>query len=202
MKKRWWWVTAVYGFTILIFYVVWLRVWSCCAGRWVVVTAVTASYCLWVVWRHLPENHRPGESVLLPRFGWGNRLTLLRGLCISLIAGFLFSPWPAGWVGWLPAILYTIADVADYLDGYAARITNHATRLGERLDMEFDGLGLAVVTLLAVWMGQLPGWYLLIGLARYFLYLACGCDGSDSCLLIPCHLAGIAVFLPGFKWVL
>jgi CDP-diacylglycerol--glycerol-3-phosphate 3-phosphatidyltransferase len=132
------------------------------------ITAVTAIYCLWVVWRHLPENHRPDETAVLPRFGWGNRLTLLRGLMISLVAGFLLSAWPAGWQGWLPALLYTIADVADYLDGYAARITNHATRLGERLDMEFDGLGLVIVTLLAVWYGQLPAWYLPIGLARYF----------------------------------
>jgi CDP-diacylglycerol--glycerol-3-phosphate 3-phosphatidyltransferase len=116
----------------------------------------------------LPENVRAGETAVLPTFGWGNGLTLLRGLCISLVAGFLLSSWPAGWLGWLPAILYTIADVADYLDGYAARITHQATRLGERLDMEFDGLGTLLVTLLAVWYAQLPWWYLLIGLARYF----------------------------------
>ncbi|HRQ38933.1 MAG TPA: CDP-alcohol phosphatidyltransferase family protein [Chloroflexota bacterium] len=168
MRGRWGMVTAVYLLTILFFYLLWQWVWPCCAERWLGITAVTAVYCLWVVWRHLPENHRPGETDLLPRFGWGNRLTLLRGLMISLVAGFLLSPWPGGWLGWLPAILYTIADIADYLDGYAARITNHATRLGERLDMEFDGLGLVVVTLLAVWYGQLPTWYLLIGFARYF----------------------------------
>ncbi|MBL1131535.1 MAG: CDP-alcohol phosphatidyltransferase family protein [Chloroflexi bacterium] len=161
-------VTAVYLLTALVFYLLWRGRWPCCAARWLAMTAVTAAYCLWVVWRHLPENHRPGETDLLPRFGWGNRLTLLRGLMISLVAGFLFSPWPGGWLGWLPALLYTIADFADYVDGYAARITNHATRLGERLDMEFDGLGLVIVTLLAVWYGQLPLWYLPIGLARYF----------------------------------
>jgi CDP-diacylglycerol--glycerol-3-phosphate 3-phosphatidyltransferase len=152
---------------ILVFYLLGQRVWPCCAGRWLMVTAMTAAYALWIVWRHLPENHRPIETTLLPGFGWGNRLTLLRGLNISLVAGFLLSPWPEGWVGWLPAMLYTIADIADYLDGYAARITNHATCLGERLDMEFDGLGMVVVTLLAVWYAQLPWWYLLIGLARY-----------------------------------
>ncbi len=168
LRWRWGVVTAVYLLTILAFYLLWRGVWPCCASRWLTITAVTAAYCLWVVWRHLPENHRPGETELLLRFGWGNRLTLLRGLAISLVAGFLFSPWPGGWGGWLPALLYTIADFADYVDGYAARITNHATRLGARLDMEFDGLGLVIVTLLAVWYGQLPPWYLPIGLARYF----------------------------------
>ncbi|GJM41055.1 MAG: hypothetical protein DHS20C20_13370 [Ardenticatenaceae bacterium] len=115
----------------------------------------------------MAENKRAGETAVLPIFGWGNRLTLFRGLAISMVAGFLFSPWPTGGLAWLPMLLYTAADIADYLDGYLARITNHATALGERLDMEYDGLGMVIVSLLAVWYGQLPWWYLILGLARY-----------------------------------
>lgn len=137
------------------------------ANRWLGLTVLPLIFCLWVVWRGLPENRREGETAVLPDFGWGNRLTLLRGLAISMVAGFLFSPWPGGALAWLPMLLYTAADVADYLDGYLARITNHATRLGERLDMEYDGLGMLIVSLLAVWYGQLPWWYLSLGLARY-----------------------------------
>ena len=128
-----------------------------------------------MVGRYLDENKREGETAtsagsvqaVLPTFGWGNRLTLFRGLAISMVAGFLFSPWPNGWLAWLPMLLYTTADIADYLDGYLARITNHATALGERLDMEYDGLGMLIVSLLAVWYGQLPWWYLILGFARY-----------------------------------
>jgi CDP-diacylglycerol--glycerol-3-phosphate 3-phosphatidyltransferase len=57
--------------------------------------------------------------------------------------------------------------LADYLDGYLARLTHHVTGLGSRLDMEFDGLGVLVVSLLAVWYGQLPWWYLALGAVRY-----------------------------------
>jgi CDP-diacylglycerol--glycerol-3-phosphate 3-phosphatidyltransferase len=64
-----------------------------------------------------------------------------------------------------------VLSVLDYLDGYVARITNHATRLGEELDGAFDALGLLVAVGLAVWYGQLPGWYLLIGLSRYLFGL-------------------------------
>lgn len=157
------WGTAVSGIYL------WLRqVWQAdFALRWLGLTAVPLLFCLWVVWHGLPENRRMGETAVLPNFGWGNRLTLLRGLAISMVAGFLFSPWPAGWLAWLPMLLYTVADVADYFDGYLARITDHATLLGERLDMEFDGLGMLIVSLLAVWYGQLPWWYLTLGLARY-----------------------------------
>lgn len=157
-----------WGTAVLLLYF-WLRqAWQVeYANRWLGLTVLPLLYCLWVAWRGLPLNKQAGEMAVLPTFGWGNWLTLLRGLAISMVAGFLFSPWPAGGLAWLPMLLYTAADFADYFDGYFARITNHVTGLGEQLDMEYDGLGMLVVTLLAVWYGQLPAWYLLLGLARY-----------------------------------
>lgn len=169
LQKRWRRIAIEYGFVILIIYGVWrTSVSSAHANQWLMQTAVITAYFLWILWRYLPENHRDGETKILPTFGWGNRLTILRGLLISMVAGFLFIPWPDGWLAWLPALLYTIAAIADFMDGYVARKTNHATLLGARLDMEFDSIGMLVVSLLAVWFGQLPWWYLLIGLARYF----------------------------------
>jgi CDP-diacylglycerol--glycerol-3-phosphate 3-phosphatidyltransferase len=169
LQRQWLSVAAVFFLLSLLMYGLWRSgTASSYANQWLAQTAVIAAYCLGIVWRHMPENHRAGEKSVLPTFGWGNWLTIMRGLLMSMMAGFLFIPWPAGWLGWLPAILYTTADVADFLDGYAASKTNHTTLLGERLDMEFDGLGMLLVSLLAVWYGQLPWWYLLIGLARYF----------------------------------
>jgi CDP-diacylglycerol--glycerol-3-phosphate 3-phosphatidyltransferase len=71
-------------------------------------------------------------------------------------------------LAWIPALLYTLAAIADGVDGYLARRTNQATRLGEILDIEFDALGILVATTLAVQYQQLPAWYLALGLARYF----------------------------------
>ncbi len=143
------------------------RVWPGYAGRWALLAGPVLAYVLALFWRNLPDNHRKGETAVLPTLGLGNILTLYRGLATALLAGFLLSPWPAGLLAWLPALLYMTADVADYLDGYAARRAHHATRLGEILDMEYDGLSVLIVTLLAVWYGQLPLWYLPLGLARY-----------------------------------
>ncbi|HID50716.1 MAG TPA: CDP-alcohol phosphatidyltransferase family protein, partial [Anaerolineae bacterium] len=175
LRREWVGVVLGWAAVVALLYTGLARVWPDYAGRWLGLTAVFSLYSWWMTWRALPENHREGETagdrLVLPTLGWGNRLTLLRGLLISLTAGFLFSPWPAGWLGWLPAVFYVLSDVADYLDGYVARVTNHATRLGGRLDMTFDGLGVLVVTALAIWYGQLPLWYLPIGLGRY-LFLA------------------------------
>ena len=128
-------------------------------------------YLLAVLWRGLPDNHRLGESQLLPGLGAANHATLLRGLLLAALTGFLFSPRPGGLLAWLPGLLYTLAVAIDNLDGFLARRTNRLTRLGEKLDMSFDGLGVLVAVLLAVGYGQLPFWYLSVALARY-VYLA------------------------------
>jgi CDP-diacylglycerol--glycerol-3-phosphate 3-phosphatidyltransferase len=136
------------------------------AACWLILPSAVMAYLLVVLWRNLDANHRPGESWLLPAFGWGNALTLLRGTLVAALAGFLFLPRPEGWLAWAPGILYTLSDAADFFDGYVARITRHATRLGEVLDMSFDGLGVLIASTLAVQYGQVPVWYLAVGLAR------------------------------------
>jgi CDP-diacylglycerol--glycerol-3-phosphate 3-phosphatidyltransferase len=160
-------IAALWLAVWLAFYA-WLRgVWPG-GERWLLLSGLVLGYELWLLWRNLPANHRPGESALLPSLGAGNALSLLRGLCIGLLAGFLFGPWPPGAPAWVIVLLYTVTDVADFFDGYLARRADHVTELGGVLDMEFDGLGTLVVILLAVSFGQLPPWYLLLGLARYF----------------------------------
>jgi CDP-diacylglycerol--glycerol-3-phosphate 3-phosphatidyltransferase len=141
------------------------------AFRWLILAAAVLIYQAAVLGSNLEKNHRQAETGLLPSLGIGNHMTLLRGLLIAGLVGFLFSPRPSGWLIWIPGILYTLADAADFLDGYLARLTNHATRLGEILDMSFDGLGVLAASLLAVQYGQLPVWYLAVALARY-LFLA------------------------------
>lgn len=142
------------------------------AARWAVGAALLLSIQLGVLWWALPHNHRRGEAQLLPNLGLGTTITLGRGLAVGLMSGFLLLPpvhnaagVPA-LIAWLPALLYTVAAVLDFFDGYAARVANHSTRLGELLDMEFDGLGVLVVVALAIHFGTLPLWYAPIGLAR------------------------------------
>jgi CDP-diacylglycerol--glycerol-3-phosphate 3-phosphatidyltransferase len=165
--RRQWLATAGLWLVVWLAFYLWLKnVWPY-SGRWLALSGLVLAYSLWILWRHLPANHRYDKSDLLPRLGPGNALTLLRGLCIGLLAGFLFGPWPPGALAWVIVLLYTVTDVADYFDGYLARRADHVTPLGGVLDMEFDGLGTLVVILLAVSFGQLPWWYLGLGLARY-----------------------------------
>jgi CDP-diacylglycerol--glycerol-3-phosphate 3-phosphatidyltransferase len=100
-------------------------------------------------------------------WGGANMLSLARGVMIALLAGFLFTVKPAGIVGWLPAVLYTLLAVLDFFDGYWARKSNTPTRLGELLDQEYDALGILVAIILVVQWRHLPVAFLYIGAAKY-----------------------------------
>ncbi len=141
------------------------------AAQWLLQASLGVLYLLWVLRRNLPTNHRIGETRLLPDFGAGNVTTVLRGGLIACLLGFLFQPRPEGWLAWMPGVLYTLAVVADFMDGYLARLARRATRLGEILDMSLDGWGVLAASLLAIQYGQVPLWYLAVALARY-LFIA------------------------------
>jgi CDP-diacylglycerol---glycerol-3-phosphate 3-phosphatidyltransferase len=135
-------------------------------AQWLGLALLVIALECWFLRHNLAKNHRRGEHSLLPSLGLGNGLTLMRGLAYAFMAGFLFSPRPGGWLDWAPALLYAAACLADMLDGYLARLTNHTTLLGEILDIEFDGFGLLMALLLAVQYGQLPAVILLLAVAR------------------------------------
>jgi CDP-diacylglycerol--glycerol-3-phosphate 3-phosphatidyltransferase len=169
---RWFGIVILVGILLGSIYI-WMQSWWIpqYANRWLGIAALSSAALLVMVWHGLSYNYRPGERIILPNFGAGNQLTILRGVMIAFLAGFLFSPRPTGWLAWLPGVIYIIAALLDLFDGYLARKTNQITRLGEILDMNLDGLGVLVACLLIVQYGQVPVWYLLVGAARYlFLF--------------------------------
>jgi len=142
-------------------------------------TAAVLVYA-WTLWgRALELNHPLQEVRLRPSLGAANWLTLLRGGLVAVLAGFLFQPaladgGLAGWVAWTPAALYITAAALDGADGFLARVTGSATRLGEHLDTEIDALGLLIAATLVVWTGKAPAAYLCVGLGYYALKAAVG----------------------------
>ncbi|MCB8951474.1 MAG: CDP-alcohol phosphatidyltransferase family protein [Ardenticatenales bacterium] len=141
------------------------------ANKWAFTAALALGLLLWLLHRYLPLNHAPDGITPRATLGPGNALTLLRGGLVGLMTGFLFLPSPPGWLGWLPAALYTASAFIDLFDGFAARRAGHATRLGEVLDVEFDALSVLLVAALVVWYGKLPWWFLLLATFRYLYML-------------------------------
>ena len=114
---------------------------------------------------------------------------MLRAILIAILAGLLFLPWPEfadkfAWLAWLPGTIYLSAAILDYFDGFAARITDHQTRLGEEFDTKVDALGLLFATLVAIKIGQLPIFYLSVGAAYYLFQIGIWYRGKYSKPLI------------------
>lgn len=168
LRLYWWLWLSFYAGTALSLYSLLINqaILTISPQRWLAQALLVMATGLWLVYANLTLNHRRGETELLATLGAGTVLTLLRGLVYGVMAGFLFTPRPGGWLDWLPALLYSFACIADLFDGYLARITNHATVLGEVLDMEFDGIGMLIALMLAIQHGQLPLVFVLLGLGR------------------------------------
>jgi CDP-diacylglycerol--glycerol-3-phosphate 3-phosphatidyltransferase len=138
---------------------------------WAVLSSGFMIYQLVFLRLNLRTNRAADEANLNPNFGWANWFSIVRGLLLALLFGFAAGPWPVGWLAWVPGMLYLVASIMDFSDGFIARITNQETILGERLDMSLDGMGVLAGTWVAIHYGQLPVWFLLVGLARYFFLL-------------------------------
>ena len=137
---------------------------------WLIGTASVAVYFVWLLWRHAPDNESKATAALSAKFGWGTAVTLLRVGCLSLLSGYLLSP-PTPSQLWHVAGLYTAIGAGDWLDGFLARRTGHETRLGELLDLRVDAMGMLVASVVAITVGRLPVWYLLLSCA-YFVFHA------------------------------
>ncbi len=133
---------------------------------WGGVAGLAALYVLRLLRANLASNHPPDNDQLYASLGYGTYLSLFRGWLLALLAGFLLIPWPSGWLGWTPALLYILAGILDLFDGYLARRTHHTTALGEFLDIELDSFGVLIAVAVAIHWGQWPIWFAVIGLAR------------------------------------
>lgn len=88
-----------------------------------------------------------------------NLLTLSRILAVPL---FIILMWESGWIGYTGAfILYCIAGITDYLDGYLARAQGAVSRLGVFLDPIADKIMVAAVLVMLVHNGQIVSWQVI-----------------------------------------
>lgn len=90
--------------------------------------------------------------------GWAMRLTLLRMVLIPLFV-LVFYVHPESWLKWPALIVYTIACISDYFDGYFARTLGEESALGAFLDPVADKLMVTVVIIVV--LQSRPEWWLM-----------------------------------------
>ncbi len=85
-----------------------------------------------------------------------NILTLIRITIIPIIVLCIYLKNP--FFGWTAFILFCLASVTDYFDGYLARIRNEVTNFGTFLDPIADKLLVAAVILILTSKGVIADW--------------------------------------------
>jgi CDP-diacylglycerol--glycerol-3-phosphate 3-phosphatidyltransferase len=88
---------------------------------------------------------------------FANQLTLLRIILIPLFVIVFYLP--VTWAYMACAVIFTVAAVTDWLDGYVARKYNQSTSFGAFLDPVADKLMVAIALLLLVSIHHDSAWF-------------------------------------------
>jgi cardiolipin synthase len=118
-----------------------------------------------------------------------NILTICRILVIPIIVALIYLKSP--FYGWLAFILFCLASITDYFDGYIARIRNEVSNLGTFLDPIADKLLVASVILILTSKEVITDWETIPALIILLREIAV--SGLRE------YLAGIKVSVPVSK---
>ncbi|MGV3490791.1 MAG: CDP-diacylglycerol--glycerol-3-phosphate 3-phosphatidyltransferase [Devosia sp.] len=92
-----------------------------------------------------------------------NQLTLARIAAIPVICLLLVTG--VDWMGWIALILYAVAAITDWFDGFLARRMNQSSELGKMLDPIADKLLVGALLVTFAWTRDFSGWELIPAIA-------------------------------------
>jgi CDP-diacylglycerol--glycerol-3-phosphate 3-phosphatidyltransferase len=134
-----------------------------------------------------------------------NVLTVLRIMLVPVLVVALLGNTPAGDV--LAAVVFALASLTDFIDGYLARARGSVTTFGKLMDPLADKLLIVAALLALVSLGRLAAWVAMVIIARELavtvlrlgatqagVVMAASTFGKvKTCLQIAAILAAIAV---------
>ncbi|MEG2000464.1 MAG: CDP-diacylglycerol--glycerol-3-phosphate 3-phosphatidyltransferase [Evtepia sp.] len=117
-----------------------------------------------------------------------NKLTMARVFLIPVFLILLYLDFP--YSRFLALIVFVIASVTDFIDGYIARHYNQVTDFGKFMDPLADKLLVMSAMLWFVETGTMPSWALLIVIAREFSVTALRLIAVDQGKVIAAGRSG------------
>ena len=88
-----------------------------------------------------------------------NQLTLMRIFLIPLFVVVFYLPF--GWAHFVSSVIFSVAAITDWADGYVARKYNQSTPFGAFLDPVADKLMVAIALLLLVTLHHDSVWFVV-----------------------------------------
>lgn len=98
-----------------------------------------------------------------------NKLTILRVILIPVFLVILLSPLvPEPMNRYVAVIIFIVASLTDFLDGYIARSQNMVTNFGKFMDPLADKLLVCSALISMVELGDLSAWVVVVIISREF----------------------------------
>lgn len=104
------------------------------------------------------------QSRIKRRLGDPNTLTLFRILAVPVVVIMMLVPNPL--TCFLAALLFSVAAITDYFDGYLARQKGMVTNLGKVMDPVADKLLVSSTFVMLASLGWVPAWVVCIIIGR------------------------------------
>ncbi len=104
------------------------------------------------------------KNKLLAGIGHPNRLTLFRIAAVPLLIVLMLSP--SKWCGFFAAIVFSVAAVTDYFDGYVARRFGLVSSLGKIMDPLADKMLVSSAFIMMIPYDRVPAWLICVIIGR------------------------------------
>lgn len=119
-----------------------------------------------------------------------NKLTVLRVIMIPFFVLFMLTGWGGAANKWICLILFVVASLTDFLDGYIARRDNLVTNFGKFMDPLADKLLVCSAMICLIPLGRIPAWIVIIIIAREFIISGFRLVASDNGIVIAASYWG------------
>ncbi|MBR4030425.1 MAG: CDP-diacylglycerol--glycerol-3-phosphate 3-phosphatidyltransferase [Clostridia bacterium] len=117
-----------------------------------------------------------------------NKLTIFRIILVPFFVAFLLIEFPNNNI--VSAILFVIASLTDFLDGYIARKNNLVTDFGKFADPIADKILVISACVCLVEKGVIPAWSVLIIIFREFVISGLRMAAASKNVVIPADKLG------------
>ena len=119
-----------------------------------------------------------------------NRLTVLRVCRVPVFVVFMLWNGLGSSAKYVAAVIFILASMTDWLDGYLARKNNLVTDFGKFMDPIADKLLVCSAMICLVEKGALPAWIVIIIIGREFIISGFRLVASDKGVVIAASYWG------------
>lgn len=119
-----------------------------------------------------------------------NKLTVARMIIVPFLVIFLLTGWGGEANRYISLVLFVVASVTDWFDGYLARKNNLVTNFGKFMDPLADKLLVCSAMICMIDLKRLPAWFVIIIIAREFIISGFRLIAAENGIVIAANYWG------------